>query len=131
MESLDSAQRRALSQAAWDVRDHARIHGKTRVGCAALADDGRIYVGCNIEHRFRSHDVHAEVNAISSLVAGGSSQLLAVLIAAERERFTPCGSCMDWIFEIGGGHCLVISERSPGMPVHEYHACELMPYYPS
>jgi cytidine deaminase len=124
------AQRRTLSQAAWDVRDHARILGKTRVGCAVLADDGRIYAGCNIEHRFRSHDVHAEVNAISSLVAGGSSQLLAVLIAAERERFTPCGSCMDWIFEIGGSRCLVISERNPGIPLHEYYAYELMPYYP-
>ena len=131
MEDLDLAQQRALSEAAWEVRDHARIHGPTRVGCAALAEDGRIYVGCNIEHRFRSHDIHAEVNAISSLVAGGKSGLRAVLIAAERERFTPCGSCLDWIFEVGGGDCLVISEKSSGVSAHVYYARDLMPYYPA
>lgn len=131
MVSLDVGDRRALSDAAWTARDYAKVHGPTRVGCGVLADDGRIYSGCNIEHRFRSHDIHAEVNAVSSLVAGGSSGLRAVLIAAERERFTPCGSCLDWIFELGGAECLVISERSRGVPSHEHFAGDLMPYYPS
>jgi cytidine deaminase len=131
MTDLDLVQRRALSEAAWSVRDRARIHGPTRVGCAVLADDGSIYAGCNIEHRFRSHDIHAEVNAISSLVAGSKSGLRAVLIAAERDRFTPCGSCMDWIFEIGGSDCLVISENRIGVSAHEYYARDLMPLYPS
>lgn len=131
MKDLDPTQRLALSEAAWLVRDRARVYGPTRVGCAALADDGRIYMGCNIEHRFRSHDIHAEVNAISSLVAGGSSGLLTILIAAEREQFTPCGGCLDWIFEIGGGDCLVLSEKSAGVATHTYRARDLMPWYPS
>jgi cytidine deaminase len=131
MEELGSVQYRMLSELAWQTRKNARVYGPTRVGCAALADDGRIYGGCNIEHRFRSHDIHAEVNAISSLVASGSSSLTAVLIAAERERFTPCGSCLDWIFEIGGGDCLVLSERAMGVTTHVYRAQELMPSYPS
>jgi cytidine deaminase len=130
MEDVKLDLRRALSDAAWSVRANARVHGPTRVGCAALADDGRIFAGCNIEHRFRSHDVHAEVNAISSLVAGGGGHLRAVLIAAERQQFTPCGSCLDWIFEIGGGDTLVLSESRKGVPTHEYLARELMPYYP-
>jgi len=131
MIELDFVQRRALSEAAWSVRGHARVYGPTRVGCAVLASDERIYLVCNIEHRFRSHDIHAEVNAISSLVAGSESRLRAVLIAAERDRFTPCGSCMDWIFEIGGSDCLVISEKSVGVSAHEYYARDLMPLYPS
>jgi cytidine deaminase len=88
--------------AAWDVRQHARILGRTAVGCAALDESLAIHVGCNVEHRFRSHDIHAEVAATSALVAAGSQRMVAVLIAAERERFTPCGACMDWIFELGG-----------------------------
>jgi cytidine deaminase len=131
MTSLDLEQRRALSSAAWKARGRARIHGPTRVGCAALGSDGLIFSGCNIEHRFRSHDIHAEVNAISSLVANSDATLHAILIAAERERFTPCGSCLDWIFEIGGGDCLVISEKREGISAHEYYARELMPFYPS
>jgi cytidine deaminase len=130
MKDLDATQRLALSEAAWLVRDRAHVYGPTRVGCAALADDGQISIGCNIEHRFRSHDIHAEVNAISSLVANGGTVLRAILIAAEREQFTPCGSCLDWIFEIGGEECLVMSERKAGVTAHVYTARELMPWYP-
>lgn len=130
MKELDLTQRLAMSEAAWLVRDRARVYGPTRVGCAALANDGQIYIGCNIEHRFRSHDIHAEVNAISSLVANGGAKLHAILIAAEREQFTPCGSCLDWIFEIGGGDCLVLSEKIPGTASHSYSARDLMPWYP-
>jgi cytidine deaminase len=128
--NIDLPEREALSKAAWAVRDRARVYGPTRVGCAALAADGRIFVGCNMEHRFRSHDIHAEVNAISSLVAGTTSGLVAILIAAERERFTPCGSCLDWIFEIGGGDCTVLSQNHIDGDTKVYRATELMPYYP-
>ena len=131
MSEISDSERRALSEAAWAVRDYARLHGRTAVGCAALADNGRIFAGCNIEHRFRSHDIHAEVNAISTLVAAGGRSLRAILIAAERERFTPCGSCLDWIFELGGEDCLVLSEQIPRKPGHDYLARDLMPYYPS
>ncbi|MFJ8940832.1 cytidine deaminase family protein [Streptomyces sp. NPDC102365] len=119
-----------MSRTAWEARNNARIHGPTRVGCAALSESGEIFRGCNIEHRFRSHDIHAEVNAISSLVAAEQSRLIGILIAAERDRFTPCGSCMDWIFEIGGDDCLVLSERQPGIINHELTAKDLMPFYP-
>jgi len=130
MMAIDDAQCKALSEAAWAVRQSARVYGPTKVGCAALSDTGQIYVGCNIEHRFRSHDIHAEVNAISSLVAAGERQLVAVLIAAEREQFTPCGGCLDWIFQIGGTDCVVLSENAPGALNHVYRASDLMPLYP-
>src|ERR1051325_6433694 len=83
-----------MARAAWEVRGRAYILGPTKVGAAAVSDDGAIFAGCNIEHRFRCHDVHAEVNAISSMVAGGRIELAAIVIVAERARFTPCGSCM-------------------------------------
>src|SRR5690242_15496079 len=88
-----------LFELAWQVRENAHILGPTKVGCAVLATDGRTFLGCNVEHRFRSHDVHAEVNAITSMISGGASGIRAIAIAAERERFTPCGACMDWIMQ--------------------------------
>jgi cytidine deaminase len=84
----------------WKVRENAEVYGPTRVGCAALVDNGQVFSGCNTEHRFRSHDIHAEVNAISTLVANDGTLLSAVLIAAERDRFTPYGSCLDWILRL-------------------------------
>src|ERR1035441_6951428 len=97
--ALDNATQeklRGLAEAAWAVREHAHVIGPTKVGCALLCADGKIYAGCNVEHRYRCHDVHAEVNAITTKVASGNeSPIVAIFIAAERARFTPCGGCMD------------------------------------
>jgi cytidine deaminase len=120
----------ALSEAAWKARDRARVHGPTRVGAAALAANGEIYIGCNVEHKFRSHDVHAEVNALTNMVADGGSRATVVLVVAERDRFTPCGGCLDWIFELGGPHCVVAFQPHPGAPIEALRAEELMPHYP-
>jgi cytidine deaminase len=119
-----------LAKHAWIAREHARVLGATKVGCAALGASSDIALGCNVEHRFRSHDIHAEVNAISTLVARGDQSLLAVVIAAERERFSPCGACLDWIFEFGGAECLVGWQSRPGSPLVVLKSGDLMPYYP-
>ena len=119
-----------LARAAWNVRTRARVHGETSVGCAVMDERENIFRGCNIEHRYRSHDIHAEVNAISSLVAGGGSRVVAIFIAAERERFTPCGSCLDWIFEVGDEETIVLTQRVINGPIATHLASELMPYYP-
>jgi len=92
---------------------------------------GEVFTGCNVEHQYRSHDIHAETNAISTMVAGGHHALAEVFVVAERSRFTPCGSCMDWIFEFGGPECIVSWQRSPSGEVSSYRARELMPYYPN
>ncbi|WP_354559417.1 MULTISPECIES: cytidine deaminase [Gordonia] len=119
-----------LSVHAWRVRRSARVIGTTKVGCAVLSSTGGFFVGCNVEHRYRSHDIHAEVNALGNLVSGGDDRAVAVLIAARRKRFTPCGSCMDWIFEIGGEFCWVGFQAAPDEHVEWLLAQELMPHYP-
>lgn len=122
---------RELADAAWQVREHSRVHGATKVGAAVLAAHSRrIYRGCNVEHRFRSHDVHAEVNALSTMASAGDGPAAAVVVASRRERFTPCGACVDWIFELGGPDCLVAFQGEPGMPLAALRADELMPHYP-
>ena len=119
-----------LAEKAWAVRENACAHGPTRVGAAVLASDGSVFVGCNVEHRFRSHDVHAEVNALSGMIAAGRRDARAIVIAAERDHFTPCGACLDWIFELGGPDCLVAFQGVRGGEVAARRADELMPYNP-
>lgn len=121
---------RAMADMAWQCRENAHILGNTKVGAAAVSSSGRVFVGCNIEHMYRCHDVHAEVNAITSMVASGHKKLIAVLVTAEREFFTPCGSCMDWIFQFGGGDCMVAYQSSRNGEIRIFKAQELMPYYP-
>jgi cytidine deaminase len=120
-----------MSEVAWAARERARLHGPTAVGCAALGTSGIIVGGCNVEHRYRSHDIHAEVNAIGSLVAADAGALRAVLIAAERNNFTPCGACLDWVFEVGGPDTEVGWQSRPDEQVRWAMAETLMPRYPS
>ncbi len=119
-----------LSEEAWMSQSNARVLGTTKVGAAVVSEEGRIFSGCNIEHKFRSHDIHAEVSAISSLVSGGCKSLSAILVVAERQQFTPCGSCMDWIFELGGPECVVGYQNQKGGHVKKFLARNLMPHYP-
>jgi cytidine deaminase len=130
---LDISERKLeeLASAAWAARENAHTFGPTKVGCAVLTDDGRIFVGCNVEHRFRCHDVHAEVNAITSFVSSGSKSLVAIVIAAKRDRFTPCGGCMDWILQFGSEQTIVAFQASPGGNIQKYTAGQLMPFYPA
>ncbi|SRR5260221_9343861 len=120
-----------LLQEAWKVRTQAYVIGPTKVGCSLLSGKGVIYTGCNVEHKFRSHDVHAEVNAITNMIASGEREIAVVAIAAERDSFTPCGACMDWIFQFANpGSCIVICQSHPDGPIAEYLLRDMMPFYP-
>jgi len=90
----------------------------------------KIFSGCNVEHRFRCHDVHAEINALTTMIAGGDRIAKVILVVAERIRFTPCGGCMDWIMEFGGKDAIVAFSRCSCGKFHIYAAKDLMPYYP-
>jgi cytidine deaminase len=130
MTTTESTELTRLAQAAWKVRNHARILGPTKVGAATLSLQGNIFTGCNIEHRFRSHDIHAEINALTNMTASGEGPATAIIIVAERQRFTPCGSCLDWIFELGGPNTIVGFQPDIGKPLDMFRADDLMPHYP-
>ncbi len=119
-----------LAKSAWKHRENARVLGKTKVGAAVLSNE-KIFAGCNIEHQFRSHDIHAEISAISAMVSSGNKQLEAILVVSDRDKFTPCGGCLDWIFEFGGSNCLVGYQTKNGGEITVFEAHELMPHYPS
>jgi cytidine deaminase len=129
---LGEEQLQRLAIDAWAARDRAYVLGTTKVGCAVLSANGATYSGCNVEHRYRCHDVHAEVNAITTMVAtGGNRQIKAIVIAAEREQFTPCGGCMDWIMQFAeNGSCIVAIQSVPGGTLKRFTTDQLMPFYP-
>jgi cytidine deaminase len=123
-----------LLELAWTYRERAlvprRASLRTRVGAAALADDGTTYGGCNVQQRFHSHDVHAELNAITTMIAEGRERLLAIAVVAELWDIAPCGSCLDWILQLGGDDCLVVWQRKLGGAVERHSAVEMMPFHP-
>jgi cytidine deaminase len=119
-----------LSEKAWEIREHAYLFGETKVGASILSENENIYCGCNIEHRYRSHDIHAEVNAISNMISAGDTHIKKILIVAERDFFTPCGACMDWIMQFSDEHTLVGFQNERNGEIQIYRTEELMPHYP-
>lgn len=123
-----------LIDVAWTYWERAlvprRVSQRTRVGAAALAEDGTTYGGCNVQQRFHAQDIHAEVNAITTMVAEGRQRLVAIAVVSEAADVSPCGSCLDWILQIGGNECLVAWQQSRGGPVEVRTAGEMMPFHP-
>lgn len=119
-----------LANKAWEIRENASILGKTKVGAALITVDGNIFGGCNIEQLYRNKDIHAEVCAISNMISSGEKKFAKIVVVAERAKFTPCGTCMDWIFQFGGPDVIVAYQNEINGQIHEFTAKELMPHYP-
>jgi cytidine deaminase len=78
------------------------------VGVAALVDDGRIVVGCNVENASYGLTLCAECGLVSSLHATGGGRLVAVIcLGASGQRLMPCGRCRQLLWESGGPDLLV------------------------
>ncbi len=120
-----------LAELAWESYARAYSLGRTKVGAAVLCNDFEKFSGCNVEHRYRCHDVHAEINAISTMVAAGHTRLIAVVVVSDRKHLSPCGGCLDWILQFGGPTCVVAWQSDHGGEITVKTAKELMPCYPS
>lgn len=90
-------------------RSYAPYSG-VRVGAAALCDDGRIIVGCNVENASYGLTQCAECSLVASLVGTGGGRLIAVCtVAGDGAPIAPCGRCRQVLFEFGGNDLLVDS----------------------
>ncbi|QNN53706.1 cytidine deaminase [Nocardioides mesophilus] len=82
------------------------------VGAAALADDGRLLTGCNVENAAYGVTLCAECGLVSSLVATGGGRLTHfVCVNGAGEVIMPCGRCRQLLFEHGGNELLLLTVR--------------------
>jgi cytidine deaminase len=78
------------------------------VGAAALADDGRVVTGCNVENASYGLTLCAECGVVSSLQASGGGRIVAIACVDDQGRaLVPCGRCRQLLWEHGGPECLV------------------------
>ena len=99
----------ALRAAAREVMTKAYApYSKFPVGAAALVDDGRTVVGCNVENAAYGVTLCAECSLVSDLVVGGGGRLVAFTCVDSRgETIAPCGRCRQLLWEHGGPELLV------------------------
>lgn len=100
-----------LRDAATEVATRAYApYSGYRVGAAALVDDGRMVVGCNVENAAYGVTLCAECGLISSLQATGGGRLTHfVCVNGEGEVIMPCGRCRQLLFEHGGREMLLLT----------------------
>ena len=73
-----------------------------RVGAVVVLPDGSTYEGCNVENAAYGASVCAEVNAITTAVADGATEIETVaVVCLDGAPCTPCGNCRQVMREFG------------------------------
>ena len=125
-----------LLQAALKVMDNAYVIWGFKVGAAVLAEDGKIYEGCNVESWISGIGVCAERCAIDHAVLHGNRKIRAVAVVIEDknvEKSRPCGACLQYIKDFSADNVRVImAEARAGQVLSETvdvkSIDELLPY---
>jgi cytidine deaminase len=104
----DELRRTAVAAAANAYAPYSGLH----VGAAAVAHDGRVLTGCNVENASYGLALCAECGLVSSLVSSGGGRLVALACrSGEGELLMPCGRCRQLLWEHGGAELLVDTPR--------------------
>lgn len=106
------------------------------VGAALLADDGKIYAGCNVENAAFPEGWCAETTAIGQMVMGGAKRIVRAVVVASRidgervpgGRFcTPCGGCRQRLSEFAASPATEIWAADPDGASQRFTMAELLP----
>jgi cytidine deaminase len=118
-----------LFAAAEAVRARAYApYSRFHVGAAILADDGKIYAGCNVENAAYPIGNCAEASAIAAMIAGGGRRITRIYVTGPGSApVTPCGGCRQRIREFADLDVTVISHGVDGTPLSQTVA-QLLPH---
>jgi len=93
-------------------------YSKFQVGVAILADDGKVYSGCNVENAAYPIGNCAEASAIAAMIAGGGKRIKRVYVTGPGAApVTPCGGCRQRLREFADLDVTVISHGVDGGPL--------------
>jgi cytidine deaminase len=118
-----------LIEKALEAQRYAYVpYSEFHVGAAVLADNGRIYTGCNIENSSYGATICAERTAIGKAVSEGARQILAIAITSDSEVYTmPCGICRQVMSEFCSSDMpLYLSDRDGRF--QQFKFSEILPH---
>lgn len=101
MDKIEEHEKKLL-QAALKAMDNAYVLWGFRVGAAVLAEDGKIYAGCNVESWASGLGICAERCAINHAVLHGNrkiEEVAVVMDASSQGEPRPCGACLQYIYD--------------------------------
>ena len=88
------------------------------VGAAALAADGSVHIGSNVENASYGLTICAERAAVSAAISAGHRQIVAVAVSAPKvSHTTPCGACRQFLNEFKPAKidmAIILDDREAG-----------------
>ena len=103
-------------------------YSKFKVGAALLADDGRIFTGCNVENASYGLTNCAERTAVFKGVSEGATRFTALAVAGgEGEVAMPCGACRQVLAEFLPPEAPVRCVTLDGAVVRDFTVGALLP----
>lgn len=99
-----------LLEKAYEGRKNAYApYSNFKVGAAVLAENGKIYTGCNIENASYGATNCAERTAIFKAISEGNRKIRAIAIVGADDEYTyPCGICRQVIAEFADKNTEII-----------------------
>jgi len=97
-----------------------------RVGASVLAEDGRIYTGCNIENPSLTLVVCAERVAIMKAISEDAGLIKAIMVVSgDGDYCYPCGTCRQFISEFAPDSEIYVAGNKG---IRKYVVGELLPH---
>ena len=87
-------------------------YSRYSVGAALLCEDGRVFLGCNIENASFGLTNCAERTAIYKAISEGASEFVTIAIASNGTPPYPCGACRQVLNEFAPGIRILVTTDS-------------------
>ncbi len=98
-----------------------------KVGAALMANDGRIFTGCNVESASYGLTICAERVAVFKAISEGCREFIRVAVVADTTDPTPpCGACRQILWEFGGDLEVILANLTEMKAVHRLR--DLLPH---
>ena len=101
-------------------------YSQYKVGACLLCEDGREFLGCNIENASYGATICAERAAVSAAVAQGARRFTAIAIAGEKGDSWPCGICRQVLNEFSVEMRVIVGQKGGAFDV--VPLSELLPH---
>ncbi len=124
-----SSNEKKLLEASAKAMSKAHVLWGLNVGAAVLAEDGKVYEGCNTESWISGLGICAERYAINHAVLHGNRRIKEVAIVMDessRSEPRPCGACLQYTsdFTSSGKVKVIMTKAKKGKSSARNCECE-------
>ena len=118
-----------LAQKAIEAKSKALpTYSNFHVGAALLTDEGKVYLGANIESSSYSLTICAERTAVFQAILEGERKFKSIAIAGDTEDYlSPCGACRQVLLDLCGKDLEVLMVNKNG-DYKKFTLNELIPF---